>query len=1020
MAFYTYPSNRLEYLVKILSKLMDFNDKKIFEPTQILVGSRGMQHWLSMKLAEDTGITMNLKFDMVNSFIINTCYDITNNQAYKKTYVKDILKWRILNLISQLEDDKLRTYYKENKLRKHELSSQIAEVFSKYLKYRPSWLEKWQNNKFIESSPAKDEIWQAQLWRLLVAENPKTPIEIQKQAIKKLANHQLPNDIYIFGVNAISPINLDFLTELSKKINVHILYLNPCSEYWYDLKKAKIASWLDSEEDFNIQPLLASFGNQGKSFFNQILEKDQQEFTSFENYSEDIKIDSIRETTLTNVQKNILELNNNNYINKQDDSIIISSCHSPLREIQILHDKLLEIFEKDDSLDPQDVLVMCPNIEDYAPYIESVFDKLGDKNGEYLPCSVADRTIIDSESLVASFIETLNFPDSNFEVTKIIDYLSVPALQHKFGISSEELETIKYWLNEACIHHSLDGKTYSWDWGLKRLMLGFCISDEEKILDDSLQVLPFVEYSKIENLGKLYELIELLQNFNKELKQSRTANQWQDFLLEIFDSLFKVDEQDQYIANTIKQNISKLVISITEANFNETIDLAIIRNNLTSSLSEPIINNHFLRGKVTFCSMTPMRSIPFKVVAILGLNSTNFPRKEQKISYDLTQNFPSQKGDRTKRDDDQYLFLESIISARSYLYLSYQGNSFKNNSEQEPSIILKEFHSYLRKIYNWDNFKRYPLHPFSIECYSKGYESYDNKWLNLIKSKQQDFFTKTNVDVEKPTQFSLEEIVDIFDNPLKFYSRETLSLNLDDNKSTLSDSEPFDINKLDEYNIKKSLFKNIQDHKAVENKIKNLQLSGNYPSSAITDETIAKNLEITQDIFNEINSQDSEVINLEANIQNIKLYSKINLNSNTIILTKISNIKVKDKFLLYLQCLLYKHIYNQEIGGKIIYIDNDSKKSFDFDKSKIKDIDTDKEFSFYIQQIFEFLKSPTIAHLNLLEEYLSKKSKNYREEDSYYKQYSKTNSIDFDSPVFDSLCNSYTKGFCDIVVLQKN
>ncbi|QIV96369.1 DNA helicase/exodeoxyribonuclease V gamma subunit [Allofrancisella inopinata] len=1026
MALYTYPSNKLEYLVKIFSKLLQINKNKIFKPTYILVGSRGMQHWLSMELAKQNSISMNTKFDMVNSFIINTSYEITNNQSHKKAYSKEVLSWRIFKLLDDIGVDKLKNYYKDSSQRKYQLSAQIANVFSKYIKYRPAWLEKWQNLQFISTSPSEDELWQAKLWQLLISENPKTPIQIQKQGIGKLSSETLPKDIYIFGVSAISPNNLEFLLEVAKYTNIHLLYLNPCSEYWYDLKKAKVASWLNTEEDFTIQPLLASFGQQGKDFFNQLLEQNQQEFTSFEHVCEDIKITpSEASSLLTNIQRNILELNTEKYTNSIDNSIIINSCHSPLREIQVLHDNLLELFEQDSTLQPQDVLVMCPNIEDYAPYIESVFTKSPSDSPNKLPCSIADRTIIDSESLAASFIEILKLPDSNFEVTKIIDYLSVPALQRKFDITLDQLETIKYWLTEACIYRGLNNQTFSWNWGLKRLLLGFCLADEPMIIEDSLQTLPNIQTNDIQELGKLYELIELLQSFSEELKQKRSAHDWQEFLLKILDTLFNIDDADEYIANIIKQNIAKIVQHTHQANFTGLIDLAIIRNILTTALSEPIINNHFLRGKITFCSMTPMRSIPFKVIAMLGLNSTTYPRKDTKISFDLTNHFSAQKGDRTKRDDDKYLFLETIISARSVLYLSFQGNSYKNNSEQEPSLIIKEFISYLETHYNWElkyNLKKYPLHPFSPKCYSKNYQSYDDKWLKLIKAEKQNFNSQQNINIELPTKFSLQEIVNIFDDPFKAYSQYTLDLTLQENEPGLSDTEPFEIDALQTYKIKEHFLNCHENHKDIDLSVKHLRFSGRLPQSPLTDELLHQNLDLVSSFYDKIDHLNLQSLALEANIQNIKIYSNIKLSSdNTLTLYKVSSLKPKDKLQLYLKCILYNHIYNEKITGEYLYINDKKVESFKINTFKIENVED--ELSHYLIQAINFLKQPTLAHISLLEPAFQENNNKINEvlykgprplaKNLYYKL---LNDNRFNT---ENLNKYYTKAFKDIILNNK-
>ncbi|WP_150322595.1 exodeoxyribonuclease V subunit gamma, partial [Enterobacter hormaechei] len=53
------------------------------------------------------------------------------------------------------------------------------------------------------------------------------------------------------------------------------------------------------------------------------------------------------------------------------------------------------------------------------------------------------------------------------------------------------------------------------------------------------------------------------------------------------------------------------------------------------------------------------------------------------------------RGDRSRRDDDRYLFLEALISAQSKLYISYIGRSIQDNSERFPSVLVQELVDYI-------------------------------------------------------------------------------------------------------------------------------------------------------------------------------------------------------------------------------------------------------------------------------------------------------------------------------------
>ena len=1006
MALFTYPSNKLEYLVTVLSKLLECNasNKSILEPNEILVGSRGMQHWLSMELAQKQSIAMNINFEMVNSFVINTASDITNTTDSKKAYSQDILTWRIFSIISS--DDfiakeinaKINNYWiidnKKNQLKCYQLAVKISEVFSQYIRFRPEWLNKWQANESISQETTDDESWQKGLWQELVNQEPNTPISIQAKALKELKNYnKLAKDIYIFGINAISPTNLNFLFELAKLTNVHILYVNPCSEYWMDFKKSKIAAWL-GEDDYEAQPLLSNLGQQGKEFFNQILVNDTKDELAIYDKLSDFSFDEVSQssqTLLNSIQTNLLNLDDNNNSKETDiSSVVINSCHSPLRELQVLHDSLLDLFEANKELDPKDILVMCPNIEDYAPYINTVFTKGYEKDDKRLPCSIADRTLKNSEPLVSSFMDMLDLPDSKFEVTKILDFLSVPAIQNKFNIENDNLETIEYWLRESCIHRMLGDKDtkYSWNWGLNRLLLGFCISDKpEIILNETLMSLPNIQGKEISALGSLYELLELLSGFAAELSKPKTIKQWQDELTKNMTDLFEVKEEDKRVEKSITKTIAKLVTSVEAADYPDDyrFELSTIRYFLNKHFSEPEINNHFLKGKITFCSMTPMRSIPFKVVAMLGLNSGKFPRQDQPISFDLMASNPRIQGDTTKRDNDRYLFLETLISAREYLYLSYMGKSVRNNATQESSLILKEFMSYLEANYGIkadDFIKQNPLHPFSKECYIKGskFQSYDTKWLELLK-KEPKLFAENTIDKgidndEAPRldkNLTVKKLVDIFDDPLKAYCNKSLELYFSRDEDEISDSEPFDVGRLEKYALKGDisslLLKGEQDFSQIETKN---MLTGKLPDSPLSQQAIAEQIEPMQQLAETVKNQSHESYMVHVGEHSLEASGYVDNDGKLSIFT-ISTIKEKDRLKLYLTALIKAMKTDKAVeDAELSYIKDNSLKSISI-SSSITPKFAKNELERYIDKANEIITSNKLSHLNLAKAVHNKK-----------------------------------------------
>lgn len=1003
MSLHTYPSNRVEYLVYVLNALIKTEQKPIFQPTQLIVGNRGMQRWLSIELAQlsDAKIAMNIDCQMLNGFLLDIAYRITDKASCKDDYSPDVMTWRIYRHLDALNQPALVGYYQDSPLKKYQLSAKISAVFAKYINHRPEWLILWAQGQSIPNDAPSDiekpehdaEQWQRQLWQMLCQEKPDTPYTIEQEAIRRLTKSSLKalgitDHIYLFGINTTSQHNLDFLFELAKHIEVHILYVNPCCEFWHDVIPEKYNRWL-IEDDGHGNRLLANLGQQGKAFIKQLhLQSEDRAQAKTLNISEtpiyqDItaqiqKRASSHLNELEAVQASILELTSRTHEKSRDDTISIHACHSPLREVQVLHDRLLDIIKENPEIKPRDILVMCPNIETYVPYIDSVFNiSTYEQTAGKLPCSIADRSLYDSEPLIAGFIELLTLPDSNFEVTQILDYLNIPAIQRKFEISSEQLDVIHYWLKEACIHHSNQGQTFSWSWGLKRLMMGFGHGDQEAILNDELLTVPVVEGSEIVELGGLYLLLDKLDQYTTALKQSRTIEQWQAFFHTMIDDFFAPTKDEQPIADRINTVIGKIVKPTKVATFEGVVDMPTIRYCLRSELSQPLNNYRFLEGRVTFCSMAPMRNLPFKVIAMLGLNEGDFPRKETLSSFDLMRYQPRKPLDRSQRDDDRYLFLEAILSARQYLYLSYIGNSIVSNKPQESSLLLKELIGYLVKYHGWDEKKdihRYPLHPFSERCYTSPYQSYDQGWLKLIDAQPKPFYDLQSIDTDR-TQWTLPELltiqkwVNIFNDPLKAYANYALELYLDDHETELEDSEPFDINGLVKHEVKSNIFNDLIQDNPTEATERKARLSGKVPDSCITDTELTGIKESVDALLEsaQIKGMVQQCCKLAVpiNDQEIYLETSCYLNGDQIVMVEVGKGKIKHQFILYLTALVFAHAHQKSYQAEMWVIENDEPKKYL--SCEVSPTDALVKLTQALQASIQMINQPMLSHLALAE-----------------------------------------------------
>ena len=964
-----YPANRLENLVFLLDRVMQSDtENAILSEEIILVQSKGMQHWLNLRLAQSRGISMNLKFSLPMQFFWDQIRHILGKDKVpeKSAYSREVLSWRIFDLLAsdavinnplclQATDYWLAKDSRQaNKDKRFQLACQVADCFEQYLIFRPDWILNWEAGK-SGTDPA--ERWQAVIWQLLQAQDDQHPVALLKQAMQKLTQSQctLPHRISLFGINTLPPLWLEFLSELGNYTQIHFFHLNPCVEYWGDLKtdkaqaKEQFYRWINSADrplthaDDNSQtiiettnPLLANLGIQGKDFLYLLQEHSGIEIPVYESPETLAEEQGEQVTVLQYIQSDILQLQDRSHdepLHLIDNSIHLASAHSALREIQALHDWLLQQINNTPDLTPKDILVMCPNVENYAPYVDAVFAHSWHDWSERvppLPCSIADRVLKDAEPLVQAFIDLLQLPDSRFQVSQIMAYLRLPAVQDKFSFAEDDLLILERWINHAAIHWGLDSthkqqildtdqsynNKFTWQQGLKRLLLGFAQGDQASLYQKQL-LLPDIEGDEALLLGRYFELLEQLKYYARTLATDRTAAHWQQFLLQAKENLFSTLSDDSNAQQIIEQAIDDLGEYTHHAAYTKKLPLSIIRDFLLSHFSQPEPGRQFMAGQVTFCSMVPMRSVPFRIIAVLGLNDGEFPRQRQPMGFDLMANNPPRKGDRSLRGDDRYLFLEALISCREKLYLSYQGHDVKTNNQREPSLVLQELIHYLEKGYGWQlseneqaQLYNIPLQAFNKTNYSGANKSFNGHWLKLSEPGEiRNNLPKINAEEEDNEGIiSAEQLLQFFDNPCKQYAQQRLGLYLEQNNSDdLQDSEPFVANYLDRYLIQQDMIQANLNNTDGKDLIERVQLSGRLPDTPVISEELM-DWQAQADDFAELLK---EKINTSLNTQsvtiiidNIQLSAELPLVDNSLLFWRLASPKGKDDMRLWIHHLI--------------------------------------------------------------------------------------------------------------------
>ncbi len=847
--FVLHASNKTENLLAHLNKVLDTPLSHPFIKEEFLIQSQGMQRWLSQQLAEQKGIWANFEFHFPGKFFGGIVDKLTVDEEVE-LYSQEFLVWHFDRLLRDLPDAEfeiIQHYMQDDSedLKRYQLSEKLAFLFDQYQFMRPDWLSAWEKDQSILKTSA--EQWQRKLWQLLITNtntNSNTKVvSISKgglwlSVIEKLdkmnpeeAKKVLPERLCIFGVNGMSPIYLSFLQTISTFIDVHLFLLNPSKTYWADLPgKRQLAKQMavndqqqlinaDRKELFQTSnSLLSALGQQGRDFQQLLLEQCdfELEFVSFETHQGNTVLAKLQNDIL----KNTTQTNDKQKALAADDSITIHACHSRMRETEVLKDQLLKCLDEEPSLGIRDIVVMTPNIANYAPYISAVF--------EDIPHAIADRNMLDSNDPLSIFLRFLSLSQNRWELESVFDVLDQTVVYEKFTLLATDIENIRSWIAETHIRWGESAEhrqelgfpafiENSWQAGIERLLMGYANSNDSQFCeingaDSEQSVLPFaeIEGSQAQALGGLYDFFSLLSQAKRTFSNRHTLRYWVEHLTYFAERLLVSTDDFQH-------SYTALITLITELeNFQEVhqkkVSLEVIQAWFNTAATSQQSAAGFLRGQLTFCSMLPMRAIPFKVIALMGMNEGEYPRVETRTAFDLMAN-DFRKGDKSPRVDERYQFLEVLLSAQQQLIITYIGQSKNSNKTIPPSVVVSELLEVLHEYYLTEEDSKL-LTNHSLQAHSRqyfsnsdGFFSYSAHQLvtaNALANRQSheaDHWWQGEIIQPSVSIIELHDLLAFFQHPQRHFVQQQLQLSIPSIESRVDETEPFLITGLSQYTI---------------------------------------------------------------------------------------------------------------------------------------------------------------------------------------------------------------------------
>ncbi len=865
-------ANHMETLVKGLARLVaapaSHKAAGPLEAETIVVQSKGMQRWISMAIARENGICANFTFPFPNAFLEATYADVIGPLSGGDRFHPQTMTFRIMELLDDLKDreafSSIRRYLSTDAspMKRFQLAGRIADIFDQYLVFRPDIVSDWENRP--ESTLSADAAWQRMLWRALRgpsdelhrADLHKRLIRCLKETGRPLSN--LPHRVSVFGISYLPLFHLQVLNALAYRIPVHLFLLNPCRHYWADivsdhrltrLQSQQPAATADDETLYMERGnrLLASWGHQGRQFFGLIQQMEGDFIELFD--------DNHDRTMLGRIQQDILDLRDRSEepdaTAQADGSLQVHVCHSPMREVEVLHDRLLGILDSHETIMPGDILVMTPDIGKYAPYIHAVFGSAADEEGLSIPYTVADQSVPRESRVADAFLRVLDLIDGRFEASQVLGLLEYASIRRRFGIETGDLPLIDSWVQTANIRWGWDRAhrkkhglprfaENTWRMGLDRLLLGYAMSSGPDALFAGIAPHTGIEGSDSAILGAFVRFCETLHHLLDRIPSRAGLLRWQSVLDTMLETLFEPDEASVRDIQMLRGFLTQLERIDRHVDGASPISFGVMRQFLNDHLNSTSYGTGFLGGGVTFCAMLPMRSIPAKVICLLGMQHDTFPQDFREPGFNLIAAEP-RPGDRSKRDDDKYLFLEALLSARAIFYISYVGRDIQDNSPKPPSVLVNELLEYVQGdlgVQGEQVVIEHPLQAFSADYFDPGHPrlfSYSKE--NLEASRHLNANERPAPFFEGPLpeppdewrHCSIDQVGRFFAHPTRYLMERRLGIAFQDSSEAISDTEPFSLGPLDRFKLNQDLLAVRQAGRDADRHFQALQASGQLP-----------------------------------------------------------------------------------------------------------------------------------------------------------------------------------------------
>jgi exodeoxyribonuclease V gamma subunit len=809
-------SDRADGLIAALRDLLAVPPADPFAREVVAVPTRGMERWLTQRLSLSLGICANVDFPFPRRLTGDAVAAASGIEPDTDPWLPERMVWPLLEVVDGAVAEpwlrSLAAALKANRARRFGAVRHLAELFDRYALHRPEMVRGW--------ATGADDRWQAELWRRLSARILEPdPAARSEHACARLRAEpdlaELPGRFSLFGLTRLPAGQLNVLRALAEHRDVHLFLLHPSPALWAKIAADGPRAVRRAEDEtarLAANRLLASWGQDSREL---------QLVIGPEAVSHEHPVEHPAGTLLARVQAAVRE-NRPLEPGATDASIQVHACHGRARQVEIVRDAILHQLEEDPTLEPRDVVVMCPDIEAFAPLIQATFgagetaededdDLPEDDRPPDLRVRLADRALRQTNPVLGVIARLLELAGQRLTASQVLDLTDREPVRRRFRLDDDDVARIEDWVADSGVRWGLDAEhrapfklaelpAGTWRFGLDRLLLGVTMTEDDQRLFGGVLPLDDVESGAIDLAGRLAELIGRLHAAVDALSAPRTVPEWATALAEAADALTSVAPHDAWQPAELQRLLDDVVREA--AGHAGRLELAEVRALLAERLQGRPTRANFRTGHLTICTLVPMRSVPHRVVCLLGLDDGTFPRKALRDGDDLMLADPL-IGERDSRTEDRQLLLDALLAATDRLIITYTGHDERTNVPRPPAVPVGE----LLDVVGRGVIREHPLQPFDPRNFQAGEPwSFDRVLLEGARAMcgeraQPRPFLIAPLPAREPAPLELDDLVRFVEHPARAFLRQRLGIRVGDREDEIGDGLPVELNALEQWGV---------------------------------------------------------------------------------------------------------------------------------------------------------------------------------------------------------------------------